>query len=94
MARLVDPRDEAPIDPTPVRAGDAAIDCGVLGELMLRWWYDQFILASVHDERYVLLSFSRKIFEGWRAGELGLGDSFLHPRCMSHKLIPGILLLR
>ena len=51
MARLVDPRDEAPIDPTPVRAGDA-IDCGVLGELMLRRWYDQFILASVHDQRY------------------------------------------
>ena len=36
MARLVDPRDEAPIDPTPVRAGDA-IDCGVLGVLMMRW---------------------------------------------------------
>lgn len=34
MARLVDPRDEAPIDPTPVRAGDA-IDGGVLGVLML-----------------------------------------------------------
>lgn len=65
MARLVDPRDEAPIDPTPVRAGDA-IDCGVLGELMLRWWYDQFILASVHDQRY----FSHSLAKFLRVGGL------------------------
>ena len=51
MARLVDPRDEAPIDPTPVRAGDA-IDCGVLGVLMMLWVVRSVYSCECSDQRY------------------------------------------